>query len=312
MRKRWFCLFCFTILLCGCNYKENTTVKLISDKNETLISSTPESTNGTQRESFDEVNGIYYSKENENTFKNIYQPLTSYVCSFLDYNGSIYTISNRTGFEKSEYNLDVILGDKLGIVYGNHNVYWSTDEDKLYENTLEGTVYKVNGYEEDYKVCIVWESTNSLSNPEEEKKDEFMILNQLNDITLSKGSDLYQKRMHLDEAVAAYGISGADYAQDTGFSLDAWEKLSMEDTLMQEFLTAVFAGQFVAKENETYPNLDEVDGYPLVFIDEMGLPQQLRVFSEGYIMVRTSREDIIEQIDLEACLNLIDKIDRKE
>ena len=60
-------------------------------------------------------------------------------------NDQIYTSAlYYSATEKEDLADDIILGDEIGNVFGNHWQFWSVDEALLLESTCEGKLYRIN------------------------------------------------------------------------------------------------------------------------------------------------------------------------
>lgn len=211
--------------------------------------------------------GVYYSKISEKDISQKYQSGACYRCSLLHYDGKMYTSCYTAGTEdKGELLLESVLGDEIGKVYGNHLVYWSTDGGELSESTLEGTLYRMNGYGEDFRVALYCESQM----PYADTTYHLLVFEHLNDITLEKGSELFRERMHLDQAVKVDG-------EPDGFSA-------------AEFLEALNNGTFIDPEDAAYPALDNLPSYELTFWEPTGLSDRITVYEDGYVSYQSGGE----------------------
>lgn len=180
MMKKAFIILCFLFILVGCTSEDI-------------------SKDSVQNDVFDAKVGVYYQAIPKRIIGGVYNPLASYAYSALLYNENIYTTSYHFGSNnKSDIQIDSIVGEKITTVYGNNSVYWSTVSEDLSAYTLESTIYKVKGYDEEFRVCIYFES---VAMPYKDTSYSLFIFDRLNDISLYKGNELYKERLHLDESV---------------------------------------------------------------------------------------------------------------
>ena len=253
---------------------------------------------GCQGESLDNE-GVYYQKIDVREVGQNYNPLALYAYQLLCCNDQMYTSAlHYQASDKECLNSDIILGDEIGIVYGNHCLFWSTDKEKLLESTGEGKIYQINGYDESFRIAVCYETT--LPYTDTQTLYNIVVFEHLNDITLKKGSELYEDRFHLPEAVTVRGEM-----KDEGVLCE----LSTEEETIKEFLNAMNKGIFLNKHDEEYPSLDSYQGYPLSFYDSMGLIISIMVYEEGYVsMEQRLRDAFVLKMDEKQCKNIIEKM----
>lgn len=285
MRKIIIFVLCYVFILAGCTPKDRPQIKDSIPSEDSI-----------------EVKGCYYKGIDERNIERMYSPLASYQYFLLHYNRHMYTSSYQyTSENKSDINMDAIVGDKITSVYGNHDVYWSTDSDKLLETTLEGTLYTVKGYDEDFRICLYFEKIM----PSQDTLYCLYIFDQLNDITLSNGEELYKDKLHLDESVLAYYNTDTSEISNT----DTLSQLSMTDRDLQEFITELFKSEFIDNRDMTYPKLDSLVEYPIIFVDSIGLTTKIAIYKDGYVKMENSEKTVfLVKVDNEICLKMIDKI----
>ncbi len=271
MRKRIILVLCIALILVGCKGK-------ISDNTE-------------------DSKGVYYQKIDEKEIGQRYNALASYIYGLLHYDDKIYTSSlHYSSTEKGTLDLNSILGDEIETVLGNHGVFWSTDGEELSEVTYEGRIYQIKGYDEAFRIGIYYE----ISMPLADTYYHLIIFEHLNDVTLRKGSELFDDRLHLSEAVWVEGAM-----DEKGFQC----QLSAEDTTVKEFLAAMYDGTFLDPADEAYPTLDSTHAYTLSFYDSIGLVTNIMVYKEGYVsMEQAGEEALILKADAQKCKNIIEKI----
>lgn len=115
--------------------------------------------------------------------------------SLVVYQGRIYTQTERFRAKKKAIPEDII-GEYIGEAVGSLDE-WSSQDEYATElaSVCEGSVYTVNGYDREYRLCIVTHDQNE--NGAEDACIHF--LENLNGITLEKGKDLYGERLHVKE-----------------------------------------------------------------------------------------------------------------
>ncbi|MBO5283455.1 MAG: hypothetical protein J6B43_10085 [Lachnospiraceae bacterium] len=225
-----------------------------------------------------ELNNIYYPGISRTTLKHVYNYMASYAYNLLYYDGSVYTSFYINSVQdRSEIPMENVAGRELAKVYGNHEIYWSVDENDLANSTLIGTIYSVNGYDEDFRVCIYYEKTWP------QTVYGLQIFEKLNDITLCKGSELYQDRLHLDQAVAVYDADNHNF--------------SLTEQPLVEFMEALFDGPFMEADADICSVIDHSEAKALYFEDALGLITQIDIYSEGYVVMRKHEDLFVVQID---------------
>lgn len=322
-----------TILFSGCNSKQAATNPSSSNSPSATVTSTPTEGSGTTQGTLttpaptgtltppptatvapsstvvpsstaspipspDTTNalGVYYKAIDEKNIGAGYNKLAIYQYSLLHYNGGMYTSSFRNASNNiKDLNIDGIIGEKLKTVYGNHDICWSTNASELQQNTMEGQLYQVKGYDEDVRVCIVCEVVM----PSKEKVYNLTVFDKLNDITLTKGEDLYKTRLHLEDAESIYYSSKR--GEDIVFDPATWTKLSMKDSVFSEFMDAVFEAPFVDTKGDVSQFIYPDKGYPLVFTDSIGVETTLKVYIEGYVLMNQNGTDFLIKMDQDAC-----------
>ena len=262
MRKRIILLLCMLLVLGGCG-------KEASDNT-----------------------GVYYQKISEKEVSAKYNSMALYMCSLLYYNGRMYISTFRYQAAEKE-DLDcTILGDEIGSVFRNHYQYWSTDEDKLSESTGEEKIYRINGYDEDFRIAVYYEAYYEMMLPPATTYN-LIVFERLNDITLYSGNELFEDRLHLSEAAAV--------KSDT--------KEMEVDAEIKEFLNAMNEGIFLDPQDEEYLSLNSLQGYPLSFYDSMGFATDIMVYEEGYVsMEQRAGKAFVLKMDAHECENILEKM----
>lgn len=103
--------------------------------------------------------------------------------AFVVYQNSVY-VQNDGIIQDS-----VLLGDCLGHATGMIDEWTPDDGYVEFAGSVEGDIYSVEGFDDSFAVALLQD--------EEDGDDSMILLVKNNGITLEKGSDLYEKRLHL-------------------------------------------------------------------------------------------------------------------
>lgn len=234
----------------------------------------------------DSSEGVYYPEISRETLECVYNDLACYTYSLLYYDDSVYTSFYCNSLQdSSEIPLESVAGRELAKVYGNHEIYWSVDEADLSDSTLTATIYSVNGYDEDFRVCIYYEKEWPIT------IYGLQVFEKLNDITLCKGSELYKDRLHLDQAAAVYDADNRN--------------ISLAEQPLAEFMEALFDGQFIEADAEICSALEHSEAKSLYFEDALGFITQIDIYPEGYVVMRKHEDLFVVQIDSEIMVQML-------
>lgn len=230
--------------------------------------------------------GYVYSKALDNPENKNYNPAGWYTGSslLLYYREGVYDeVETYHALEKSELPLE-LLGEELVPVYGNRSLFWS-ERDKLAECTGTGTLYELKGYEDSFRVALYYEESG-----DEASTHHLVICERLNDLWLYEGRELFQERLHLEDAVSV-----------TGF--DA------KDELLWEFLAEIFEAKFIQPKDERLPDFEELSREKMYFFDALGLEHMVLLFEEGYVIMEAEGEcQFIVKIEEELCQQVIAQV----
>lgn len=111
------------------------------------------------------------------------------------YKGKIYT--QAESFQGQNVNeINNLVGNRIGYAKGNIDE-WSKQEEYAEEfaGTVLGNVYTVNGYSEDFRICI----KESYKDDNGNTIDYINFYENLNGIGLNTGKDLFKDRLKLEE-----------------------------------------------------------------------------------------------------------------
>lgn len=125
--------------------------------------------------------GVTIPKMQVNLGKNSEE--TPDMLAFVVYQNSVY-VQNDGIIQDS-----VLLGDRLGHATGMIDEWTPDDGYVEFAGSVEGDIYSVEGFDDSFAVALLQD--------EEDGDDSMILLVKNNGITLEKGSDLYEKRLHL-------------------------------------------------------------------------------------------------------------------
>lgn len=188
------------------------------------------------------------------------------------YNGKVYTQAEYINCDETEK--QTFVGEYLGTAIGNIDE-WSSKSvyDKEFASTIPGKVYAVNGYSKDFRICI----------PEMYDGCEFIaFFENLNDITLNTGEDLYGSRLSLKDNYkeVSYQLH-SDWDWDKN-NYKSFNNISSET--INAFVDALYSSPFIDASN------DKTDIYSsgfkqthLYFDMKDGSTVEIRLFENGYV-----------------------------
>ena len=226
--------------------------------------------------------GIYYD-ELSDYVKYTYNPLASYGYSTLIYNGKVYTCSSiNESLPCSSEEFSNLQVKELSSVYGNHGIFWSTDSADLYETTVEGKLYQLEGYQADNRICL------------RAYDHSIDIFDCLNDIYLFQGKDLYRDIFHLENAKEVH----ARISEDTVALVES------DDEIFSAFFTALCEGEFIPQENipDFAYEYDASSECCFLFQDALGIQTEIKIYPNGYVrFVSPENTEFVIRIDKQLC-----------
>lgn len=239
--------------------------------------------------------------------------------AFLYYGDVVFDNIAAYNAKKKEELPWELLGEEIKIAYSNHGEYWS-EREELLECTGNGTLYRVKGYEDTYRVALVYEQNRrkddftGISNMMmmgdsygrstvyepitvqsvigEAKEEEIqpgkttyhmVICEHVNGLWYHEGRELFQQRMHLENSVAVNGMS-------------------MEEELLWTFLAELNAATFTSVTTR-----GSLDYETIIFKDALGLKHSLRLNEEGYVKVEAGSTTLIVKIDEEISQRVMER-----
>ncbi len=229
--------------------------------------------------------------------------VSAYVKDTLYYKESVYEeFASYLAKDKEKLPWE-LLGEEISVAYTNKGNYWS-ERDALLTCTGTGTLYRVKGYEDSYRVAIVFEQnqrTDAYSEQQllttgirlpiifqsaigEAKEEEIqpgkttyhmIVLEHMNDLWFHEGREIFQQRMHLENAVSVNG-------------------LSMDEELLWQFLAEINDAAFVPITTR-----GPLEYETITFVDALGMKHSLQLNEEGYVKVQACETTLTVKIDEE-------------
>lgn len=269
------------LLLVGCHLNTG------SQETESVLNTRTESDGNETIESTEENKGVYYPAVDQRVISEGYQGgHLGAVC--LYYGGNIYKSVQwiQPDIETNAVELEKLLGEELGTVYGDI-AHWSQAREDLgyikttagkYNRNYElGTLYAIQGYDSDYALCIVHSGVHE--DPTEYIPDETPWVSfffKENDIWLDKGKDLFCERMKMDMSTIVMRETENGESGDTMLC-------PFEEDVQKQILEALFEGDFVAEDQ--VPELSDTS-YRVIYLCEGDIfKRELGVYENGYVTV---------------------------
>lgn len=209
------------------------------------------------------------------------------------YRGKIYTESEfydlvyrGNTYKENEYydlegtlKLEPLLDEYLGKATGKIDE-WS--DKKEYEtdfaSTLGGSVYSVDGYSTDFRICI----KNEYTDDDGTKHLSITFMDRLNGITLTTGKDLFEDRLQISGNIESIAWQSHN---DWNYAIKNYHELDMNSKQWTEFMNAVDAAEFEYLWSENNPssiyNIEKQLHLILNMKDGTQVP--LRLIAGGYV-----------------------------
>lgn len=248
-----------------------------------------------------EPKGIYYPALSHTFLKTYLFPASmkaGEACYSADafklyYNGEVYTRSHfYQEYSQSDLPMDT-LGQELCTVYGNEKIHWADKEEDLAACTHIGTLYRMAGYDENFRVGLYYEEPARVDMGHGPIYHLY-IFERTNNLTLHTGKDYYTNLYHFP----------------TDASLD---NLDMDDTDVKAFVDALLAAEFIDPSDESLPAFDfSTDKtYYFQFTDSLGLRNSVAIFENGYV-VDSEDHNFILKLDPSLCQSVINQLHQPE
>jgi len=212
----------------------------------------------------------------------------------LYYDGEVYTCSHfYQEYSKNALPQNTLLGAELCTVYGNEKIHWADNKEDLAACTHTGTLYRIPGYEEGFRVCLYYEEPARVDMGHGPIYHLY-VFDRTNNITLHTGKDYYSDLYHFP----------------TDASLN---NLDMDDMEVKSFVEALLAAEFIDSEDENLPDFDfSTDKtYYFSFTDALGLGNSVAIYEDGYV-VDEEDYNFVLKLDPAVCRAVIDKFHKPE
>lgn len=198
----------------------------------------------------------------------------------LYYKGSVYT-EDTSYYGKEVEKMKKLFGEKIGDAKGTLNE-WSTQEEWATEfaSTYSGSVYEAKGYGEDFLLFIY-------SNTGEE--EWVTVMENYDRIGLNTGSDLFEKRFHLDGNVKEVMYqTHEDWNKDWEDEEERESRIKkldgVTDKEWDKFIEELYRSPFreidYQKEGDFYDK--EPQGHLYLHMKD-GMDIEMRLFDGGYV-----------------------------
>lgn len=217
------------------------------------------------------VDGVYYRPLDSKELSQVYDAMVGYLCARLSYQNQVYTSSVRyTGEDAEDFLADGNWqGEELAEIYINHDPFLADDREILSEVTDNGKLYRVTGFDEDFRVMAVYDRSLPTGNVL-----NVIIFDRLNDITMKYGSELFADRMHM----TTEGVEIVKMPESAEAAIyEEGEVLSSGDK--QEVYDMLLHAEFV--DDVDLMGADPVERY--ILKDMFGHEWYIQTYSDGYI-----------------------------
>ena len=182
---------------------------------------------------------------------------------FFIYQGNIYTSYDWTDED--------VIDEHLGTMTGLIDVWTPSDGWVDYAGSVRGEFYSVQGYDPSFMLCM----------KESDGMTHLFICN--TGITLKKGADLYEDRLHL-----AGNYTSVQYENDYSWSNSKEERRELDAEVIAEFVEELYTAEFMPSdnipteaENTAWPSMAEFHVY---FMMQNGMGVHLWLIQGGYVI----------------------------
>jgi len=160
---------------------------------------------------------------------------------FVVYKGRIYT-QTKYYYNDEATAISNLVGEWLGYAKGNIHE-WSKQDDYAVEfaGSVSGDVYSVNGFSTDYCLCM----KGSYLSDDDGFVQWINFYENLNDIGLTFGSDLFGERLNLAEKWQYAKYQEHDnWNNDTQFNYVCHDLIGVSDDEIAAFIKELYSGEF--------------------------------------------------------------------
>lgn len=211
----------------------------------------------------------------------------------LVYQGSVYTHATESTIEDPAI-AEPLVGEYVGEATGTLDE-WSSQEDWATElaSTYTGPVYKVNGYSEDFRLCIYKHSGDECS---------LQFFDNYDGIPLHTGVDLFETRLHIPGNVnhisylTHYDWNEGNRSNERVFLAEQSASpnrsaesdiTGMTESKFEDFLSELCASPFIRIDHLSNPDFynAEIQGHLYLHMND-GTMVELRLIEGGYVGVQ--------------------------
>lgn len=224
--------------------------------------------------------------------------------AYIVYNGQFYTSAESISMDKK----DMLMGEYLGEIKNILNEYFESDyyknatttslpylkefmEEKMAKDSRvilgdrSGKVYKVKGYNTDFRICYLDEVNNQIT-----------IYERLNDITLKYGKDLFEDRLKLKEK---YDFVEYQYHQDWNSGKNNFRKFTEVTTEdIEQFIDEINNAEFIDATGLDRYSIKKKQAH-LYFRIKDGTTVKIRLHEDGYVSYEGWSSNVIIKVDTE-------------
>lgn len=191
----------------------------------------------------------------------------------LVYKGKVYTQS--TLYAHNSVIAEQLVGEYIGEAKGTLDE-WSSQEEWATEfaSTYSGSVYKVNGYSEDFRLCIYVNSGD---------EQWLQFLDNYDGIGLNTGADLFEDRLHITGNVESVTYL-THYDWNEGNTSNHHDLTGITEKQFEDFWAQLCASPFERIEYSGNPNFydAEIQGHLYLNMND-GTLVELRMIEGGYV-----------------------------
>lgn len=192
----------------------------------------------------------------------------------LVYKGKVYTQS--TDFYTYDSAIaEQLVGEYVGEAKGTLDE-WSSQEDWATEfaSTYSGSVYKVNGYSEDFRLCIYMNSGD---------EQWLQFLDNYDGIGLNTGADLFEERLHIIGNVESVTYK-THYDWNKGDTSIYQDLTDVTEEQFKDFLTELCNSPFELIDHINNSNFYQAETQGHLYLNmKDGTLVELRLIEGGYV-----------------------------
>lgn len=195
------------------------------------------------------------------------------------YKGSIYTQAHIYYGTDAENNHNLV-GKYLGYATGKINERSNkSDYEKEFASTFTGNIYSVNGYSDDFRICSFYDYMDDNDN----RIIMMQYFEKLNDISLSKGEDLFGQRLKIKGNINSIKYQNHD---NWNSGKNSYENLpDLSEDQINSFINDLYIGRFedISKTSSNF-YIDNSKNQKHLYLQlRDNTVVELRLFEDGYV-----------------------------